>query len=253
MKKALFFIIVIILFTAIGGISYLFWRDSKNLSQNSRPSQSQIVYTEPPRPYQTFPSSPDLYQKPAENTIVKFPVFNYHHLGPMPENADINRRAFTVTPEIFEQHLKYFKDNGYQPVYLDELIEYFETGKPLSNKAIAITFDDGYREHYRYAFSLLEKYGFVATFFVPTGWAGRSDMMTWEEMKEMSRAGMAFGSHSITHPHLSGLSDEDLKKELEDSKKILEENKKGDKNDENSIWYNDFIVSDTKYICAGAG
>lgn len=224
MKKIIFIILVSVLIAAIGAIFYFWWHNSKAVSQNNQPSQSPVTFIETPRPYQTFPSIPDLYQKPAENTVIKFPVFNYHHLGPLPENADENRQAFTVTPEVFEEQLKYFKDNGYQPVYLDELIEYFDTGRPLPSKAIAITFDDGYQEHYQNAFPLLKKYGFVATFFVIIDWVGRPDMMSWANIKEMSEAGMAFGSHTLSHPHLTDLSDEDLKREVEESKKALEEN-----------------------------
>jgi peptidoglycan/xylan/chitin deacetylase (PgdA/CDA1 family) len=89
---------------------------------------------------------------------------------------------------------------------------------------VAITFDDGWKEHYKNAFPILKKYGARATFFVPTGWIGKSEIMSWDQMKEMSEAGMVFGSHGITHANLINLSDADLKNELENSRKALEEN-----------------------------
>lgn len=230
MRKFLFSLIILVVI-AIGAVFYLWWQGGSAINLNSGNIKSSPLPSKTSQDYKQLSSSGNLsasptpqYQPPADNAIIKFPVFNYHHLGPLPENADENRKAFTVTPEIFEQQLKYFKENGYRAVYLDQLIEYFDTGKPLPAKAIAITFDDSYKEQYQYAFPLLKKYGFVATFFVITSWVGQADALSWTEIKEMSEAGMAVGSHSITHPHLDTLSDENLKNEVENSKKVLEEN-----------------------------
>jgi len=140
-----------------------------------------------------------------------------------PASAPIDERSFTVTPEGFEAHLKYFKDNGYQTVLISDLLDYFDTGKPLSAKAVAITFDDGRYGQYDFAYKLLKQYNMVATFFVTTGWVGRKDILTWDEIKEMSDNGMAIGSHSISHPHLTAQNDADLRHELVDSKKEIEE------------------------------
>jgi len=230
MRKFLFSLIILVVI-AVGAVFYLWWREGSAIDLNSGNIKSSPLPSKTSQDDKQLSSSENLsasitpqYQPPADNAIIKFPVFNYHHLGPLPENADENRKAFTVTPEIFEQQLKYFKENGYQAVYLDQLIEYFDTGKSLPPKAIAITFDDSYKEQYQYAFPLLKKYGFVATFFVITSWVGQADALSWAEIKEMSEAGMAIGSHSVTHPHLDTLSDENLKNEVENSKKVLEEN-----------------------------
>lgn len=227
MKKAIFIFFAIALLAAIGLVFYN-WRSggqSQSVNPSSQPTESfKATPTPSYRPNGQLPSSGDLYQKPAENQVIKFPIFNYHHIRPMPpESAGVTERAFTVTPEGLEAHLKYFKENGYQVVLVDELLDYFDSGKPLPPKAVAITFDDGWQEHYKNAFPILKKYGVKATFFVPTGWVGQPEIMSWDEMKEMSQAGMIFGSHSISHPYLDKLSDENLKKEVEDSKKLLEE------------------------------
>jgi peptidoglycan/xylan/chitin deacetylase (PgdA/CDA1 family) len=47
-------------------------------------------------------------------------------------------------------------------------------------------------------------------------------MMNWGEIKEMYRNGISFGGHTITHPILSRLSANDMKKETFLSKKIIE-------------------------------
>ncbi len=233
MRKFLLFIVfVLILAVAVGAVfSFLGIGEREENVVRARPTGSpaesfEVTPFPSVEPGGSLPPSDDLYRKPAENYFFKFPVFNYHHIRPMPNVASstITDRAFTVSPEGLETHLKYFKDNGYQVVLLEDLVDYFDTGKPLPPKAVALTFDDGWEEHYKNAFPILKKYGVKATFFVPTGWVGKSWILTWKEMREMSQAGMVFGSHSISHPDLDKLSDEELKKEVEDSKKSLEDN-----------------------------
>jgi len=230
MKNWLFFILVIILLTAMGWLFYSGWFNLKTENNIKVAIQTPATPTPSEEPiFEPLPSagtvSPEpSYKKPDENTIIKFPVFNYHHIRPMPpETAPINDRAFTVSPEGFEAHLKYFKENGYQTVLINDLMDYFDTGKPLPEKAVAITFDDGRYGQYKWAYFLLKKYEMKATFFITTGWVGSNDFLTWDQIKEMSNNGMAIGSHSISHPHLSDQNDIDLKHELEDSKKIIEE------------------------------
>lgn len=176
-------------------------------------------------PLQATVKSMASYQKPAEDAVVKLPVFNYHHIRSMPNVASstITDRAFTVSPEGFEAHLRYLRDNGYKTVLPDDLADFFDTGAPLPSKAVMITFDDGRYGQYQWAYFLLKRYGMKAAFFITTNWIGRPDFMTWEQIKEMNDNGMTIGSHAMSHPHLSALVDADLSRELTDSKKIIEE------------------------------
>lgn len=50
-----------------------------------------------------------------------------------------------------------------------------------------------------------------------------SRILTWDEIHTMHQAGIAFGSHTLTHPVVSQLSPRELEKELADSKRLLEE------------------------------
>jgi peptidoglycan/xylan/chitin deacetylase (PgdA/CDA1 family) len=157
-------------------------------------------------------------------SAVRFPIFNYHHLSPMPTNASPNRITFTVTPELFEQQLEYLKDNGYRAVSLDALMDCFDQGTPLPLKTVAITFDDGWRDQHEYAFPLLKKYGFQATFFVPVGWIGHPMVMSWSDLREMAEAGMTIGIHGAEHLHFDQLDESGLKKEIIGSKAEMEKN-----------------------------
>jgi len=233
MKNWLFFILVIILLAVAGWLFYSGWSNFKEEEKITAAIQSIATPTPTPSEEPIFEPLPlaetvsptPTYQKPAEDAIIKFPIFNYHHIRPMPDVASstITDRAFTVTPEGFEAHLKYFQDNNYQAVSIYDLLNYFDTGKPLPPKAMAITFDDGYYGHYQWAYPLLKKYGLTATFFIITDSVGKPDMLTWEQIKEMSDNGMFVGSHSLSHANLAAIGDEQLRRELADSKKIIEE------------------------------
>ena len=231
MKNWLFFILVIILLAAVGWLFYSGWSNSKTeenikaaIESTTTPTPSEEPIFEPLPSAETVPPTPT-YQKPTEDVVIKFPVFNYHHIRPMPSVASstISERAFTVSPEGFETHLRYFQDNGYQVVSVYDLLDYFDTGKPLPAKAVAITFDDGYYGHYKWAYPLLKKYGMTATFFIIVGNVGKPGILTWDEIKEMSDNGMFIGSHTLNHLNLAAIGDEQLRRELTDSKKILEE------------------------------
>lgn len=104
--------------------------------------------------------------------------------------------------------MRYLVRSGYQPITLRDLIYHLTLGTPLPEKPIILTFDDGYEDNYTNAYPLLKKYGFVGTFFIVTEPVdkGRDGYMSWAQIEIMSTGGMEMGSHSYTHPDLSGKS-----------------------------------------------
>ncbi len=151
----------------------------------------------------------------------KVPILMYHDI--LPEKQVF----FDVTPEELEAHFQLMKEQGVTPISLDWLISHLRTGIPLPEKPVLLTFDDGYGGHYQYVYPLLKKYEYPAVFSIyikkmeMTG--GRSSV-TWEQLKEMATDPLVtIVSHSVTHPRdLRQLNDEDLRKEIFDSKQILE-------------------------------
>ncbi|WP_022670287.1 polysaccharide deacetylase family protein [Hippea alviniae] len=98
------------------------------------------------------------------------PVLLYHHI-----NYDDD--VLSIPPELFEEHLKFLKSEGYVSITKEQLGEYLETGKKDWDKAVLITFDDGYLDTWVHAYPLLKKYGFNAILFLVT-WTVEEDEFT---------------------------------------------------------------------------
>jgi len=130
----------------------------------------------------------------------------YHYISTPPAGSDIYRVDLSVPPERFESHLQYLRDAGYQTITLDDLLYFLALGRPLPEKPVILTFDDGYEDNYSNAFPLLQKYAMVGHFFVISDFvnASRPGYMTWPQIEEMAAAGQRFGSHSRDHPDLRG-------------------------------------------------
>lgn len=89
----------------------------------------------------------------SDNDIF-LPIIMYHSL--LKDTSLQN--DYTVSPELFEDDLKYLKDNNYNTINVNDLIDYVYNDKALPEKCIMLTFDDGYYNNYYYAFPLLKKY-----------------------------------------------------------------------------------------------
>jgi peptidoglycan/xylan/chitin deacetylase (PgdA/CDA1 family) len=106
--------------------------------------------------------------------------------------------------------------------------------KPFPDHSLVITFDDGYQSVYEKAFPILERYGMSATVFLTVGakeMAKPSDrlislnglpMLSWNEIHKMNQCGITFGAHTLTHPDLTRLPQEQIKTEICDSKAVIE-------------------------------
>lgn len=133
-----------------------------------------------------------------------------------------------VEPKDFGRQMKHLADTNRPIVSLAELIRRLKTGEPLGG-AIAITFDDGYRDNYETAFPILRRYGFPATIFVTTDLIGKTDKrnlprLTGEQMKEMQASGLIdIEPHTRSHPHLSRLAEPEARAEILGSKEAIEQ------------------------------
>ncbi|AFM28093.1 polysaccharide deacetylase family protein [Desulfomonile tiedjei] len=95
-------------------------------------------------------------------------------------------------------------------------------GSDQLNGRVTFTFDDGYLNNYINAFPIMEEYGVEGVSLVVTGDIGQNaEAMTWSQLQEMQAAGWEIGSHSMTHPMLTELTDSQLVYELSESKNLL--------------------------------
>jgi peptidoglycan/xylan/chitin deacetylase (PgdA/CDA1 family) len=140
------------------------------------------------------------------------PILMYHYVSELPPDADRYRLDLTVLPKDFEAQLQYLADAGYDTITLTDLYLHLTQGYPLPERPIILTFDDGYRDAYEVVFPRLLDYGFTATFFVlatPAHFEWE-DYITWDQMSEMSQAGMEIQAHGRDHVDLRGASYEYL-------------------------------------------
>ena len=146
----------------------------------------------------------------------------YHHVAPQP--LEPGGRAFTIFPQQFEEQLAFLRQHGFTPVGLQELSQARQSKMALPKKPVLFTFDDGYNNHFTYLFPLLQKHRLPAVIFLITDLIGKDPFyLTWEQARQMQQSGLVeFGSHTVSHARLRQLSNEEILKELKESKQIIE-------------------------------
>jgi len=175
------------------------------------------------------------------------PVLMYHHVAPHPGDT------VTVTPEVFEGQMRHLAESGYRTLKLSELMAYISGDLQLREPAVVVTFDDGWLDNYLYAYPALQRYGINATIFLVTGRMEQASerpvsplpasvpshnaskaliqqdaadkvVLTWDMAREMASSGLVeFHSHTVSHLKCHELPEEVLRREIIDSKRVMEE------------------------------
>lgn len=156
----------------------------------------------------------------------RLPILAYHSI------ADGEPNPLTIRPDVFQEQMRFLKDNGYRVDPLEEAVSKLATGQDV-RRSVVLTFDDGYRDFLENAAPLLARYDFRATVFVITNCtlpagdvaeaaASGRRYLRLPEIREVLAMGHAVGSHSVSHPWLSLVSPAELRSELETSKAFLE-------------------------------
>ena len=123
---------------------------------------------------------------------------------------------FAVSEKTLRQQLAEISRRGLVGCSVEEAVT-----RP-SRPQVAISFDDGEIGQYKLAFPALVEMGMTATFFITTAWIGKSGYVTWGNLEKMKAAGMSIQSHTQTHPFLSELGADALRRELVGSKQELD-------------------------------
>jgi glycosyltransferase involved in cell wall biosynthesis len=154
------------------------------------------------------------------------PILCYHNV------SDMKRERFglyILPVEKFARQMRWLKQSGYQPITLDALSAYLERGEEIPERAVVITFDDGYRALKDTAAPLLAQLGFHHVYFINSGKLGKTadwveaapdlEILRAEEVREMADRydGLTdFQPHGRTHLSLAGQDAETIRREVGD-------------------------------------
>jgi len=152
------------------------------------------------------------------------PILMYHKIDPRNE-VGIN----AVSPERFRSHIQWLHSHGYETVTFSDLDK-----TPLPEKPVILTFDDGYLSVYKHALPIMHEYGMRGVVYAISGFLGRHN--TWDvnlggitflhlhadALKELQEFGWEIGAHTVTHRGLTLLKADEIRRELKESKQLLE-------------------------------
>lgn len=139
----------------------------------------------------------------AESTEIDVPIIMYHAVSAI----ESMQGDYVISPQEFEEDLKYLTENKYTTVFVKDLVEYVNGSGDLPEKPIVLSFDDGYYNNYLYVYPLLKKYNckalispiaYFSELYSENGIENEQyTHCTWKQIKEMYDSGyVEFGNHS---------------------------------------------------------
>lgn len=154
-------------------------------------------------------------------------ILTYHSISNEPGPTSIE-------PGVFRAQVEALAEMEVGVVGLDQVARWMAGDFELPRPAVAITFDDAFRDFADAAFPVLERHGFSACVFAPTAIVGGSEnwvganrpsraLMGWDDIRALSRKGVEFGSHTRRHRDLTTLDEAELEDELAGSRRDLED------------------------------
>lgn len=142
---------------------------------------------------------------------------------------------FACRPALFDAHLRTLRDNGYATVSPDDVARCLQEKRPLPEKSVLVTLDDGYEDNLKNALPILKKYDTPALIFLATSkLGGKNDwvtgenhpqrrLLTWDQVRAMQKEGIYLGGHTKNHPHLSQLPMEEAMQEVAGCRRASED------------------------------
>jgi peptidoglycan/xylan/chitin deacetylase (PgdA/CDA1 family) len=152
----------------------------------------------------------------AGGPAVRVPVLLYHDI------SDLFNDDYTISPSLFAAQMEWLYNNGYRAISLRDI-----PNLKANDKAVVITFDDGYDSFVYYAFPIFRACGFKATINVIGNLVGKyideggsRPLLSWDEYRFLLNSGLVdIGSHTYAlhrfdHKGVIGVSEETLRQEL---------------------------------------
>jgi peptidoglycan/xylan/chitin deacetylase (PgdA/CDA1 family) len=125
-------------------------------------------------------------------------ILQYHRFG------ETSFPSTNIRLKQFEAHIKELTSGPYTVLPVPEIVAAIREKRPLPDRTIGLTIDDGYLSVYAEAFPRLRDAGLPFTVFVSTDPVDRkfSGFMSWEQIRKMRDTGVTIGAHTSTHLHM---------------------------------------------------
>ena len=155
-------------------------------------------------------------------------ILSYHRVNPW-----YDRDAITVSPTKFSKQIFYLLSKNFQFLTTERYVQEFFTQK--SNKKVVISFDDGYVDNLWFAFQILKDLKISPIIYLTVSYIGtnilfprykdtsKDRFLNWQEVLQMAKDGVEFGSHTLTHSYLTKIDRKQAEREIIESKKIIED------------------------------
>lgn len=163
------------------------------------------------------------------------PVLMYHRVLDVP--VETKHKTF-VTKANFRKHLRLFALRGLKAITFKDYLAYSTGDKPAREfpmKPFILTFDDGYLDNFHNMLPLTQEFGFKGVLFLLGDFSVKGNfwdigedekanrIMTTEQKQAFVENGWEIGAHTLSHPHLTELKEEDVLYELHESRKQIEQ------------------------------
>lgn len=185
------------------------------------PAERPALPPAAPLPASTLPA----HGAPAvpQASSIELPILMYHRIQHVPPGSgDSILLDLSVPPAAFRQHLALLREMGARAVGLDDVVDFLFGRRAPPDRAVVLTFDDGYEDTYTEAFPAMRALGMRGTVFVVSDFVGQPGYVTWEQLRELAEHGWSVESHSVSHPDLRHLPDPELRRQLGESKAHIE-------------------------------
>jgi peptidoglycan/xylan/chitin deacetylase (PgdA/CDA1 family) len=138
----------------------------------------------------------------------------YHRIVPFAE-AGNSISGLVVPPETFDAQLAALGGAGWHTITMATLATDLQDHVTPPAKTFVITIDDGWYDGFTYAFPILQRHGFVATFYVIAGRIDEPDFLSSIQLGDLVAAGDDIGDHTMDHANLTALGAADLKYQID--------------------------------------
>lgn len=158
----------------------------------------------------------------------KLLILTYHAVDSRPS-------VISISPELFRYQMETLAKHRLRGVSMIEALDHYEQHRKFPEDSVALSFDDGYLHLMDNVLPVLRDLDFTATVFVVSGMVGMDagqahyanadfdrDLLGWGHLETLLKDGFEIGSHTLSHPWLSKLSESEAEYELEQSGRNLQ-------------------------------